>query len=71
MSLFKEVTNITRSMEDIDIPTPAAVGTGVNKFCDYWPFIKMALKLAKIFTGKNGDDKIDQIIAWGDSSCTN
>jgi hypothetical protein len=71
MSLFKEVTNITREMEDTNIPSPSAVGSGVNKFCEYWPFIKMALKLAKIFTGTKGDQKIDQVIEWGNSTCSN
>jgi len=33
----------------------------------YWGIIKLILNFVKIFTGAKADEKIDEIIAWGDS----
>lgn len=38
----------------------------ISQLVSYWPFLRAALKLIKVFTGPKGDKKIDEIILWGD-----
>jgi hypothetical protein len=38
----------------------------ISQLVMYWPFIRAALKLLKVFTGPKADKRIDDIILWGD-----
>lgn len=38
----------------------------VAQLIKFWPFIRAALTLVKVFTGAKADQKINEIIMWGD-----
>jgi len=42
-----------------------------DKYCDWWPVIRILLIIAKIFTGKKGDKAINRTIEVGDEVCKN
>ena len=65
MAIFQKLDDMAENVE-----SPPANADNLTKLCAYWKFIRLALSLIMIFTGKKADKKIQEIIDWGDTVCT-
>lgn len=65
MSIINEIHELNVNAENsVQVSEKA---TQLELLIFYWAFIRIALKIVKVFTGAKADAKIDEIIKWGDS----
>ncbi len=64
MKVLKQFEKEVSKIDTQRIPNPGEV---IDGFKTYWPVLRALLVFVKVFTGSATDEKIDQIITWGDS----
>lgn len=67
MKAFDNIREINLVAENATGEIDKEVQLPIEQFMVYWKLIRAALRLAKIFTGQKADEKIDEIIKWGDN----
>lgn len=56
-------------IDDIELPTNEELRSLPlsKQIVAFWPILRLLATVAKIFTGKKADQKLNQLIAWGDA----